>query len=85
MPENKKAGGTGFFGSYCGNALSVLCQSLDTLGAKSLADELVALFHLHDLQIRIELTPSRSHGETAGITELRLLATRCTNRHERTP
>ena len=85
VPENEKAGGAGFFLLYLGDALGVFSQRLNALGAKSLADEHAAFFDLHNLQIRVKLPPRRSHGETAGIAELRLLATRCTNRHERIP
>ncbi len=83
--ENEKAGEPGLFLLYLWDALGVLRQRLDALGAKSLADHYAALFDLHNLQIRVKLPPRRSHGETAGIAELRLLATRCTNRHERIP
>lgn len=85
VPENEKAGKPGLFLSWIDDALGVFRQRLDALGAKSLADECAALFDLHNLQIRVKLPPRRSHGETAGIAELRLLATRCTNRHERIP
>lgn len=84
--KNEKAGDPGLFLSYCDDdALDVLRQRLDALGAKGLADEHAAFFDLHNLQIRFKLPPRRPHGETAGIAELRLLAARCTNRHERTP
>jgi hypothetical protein len=84
-PENEKAGKPGLFVSYLGDALGVLGQRLDALGAVRLADEHTVFLDLHNLQIRVKLPPRRSHGETAGIAELRLLATRCTNRHERIP
>lgn len=84
-PENEKAGKPGLFVSYLGEALGVLRQRLDALGAVRLADEHTVFLDLHNLQIRVKLPPRRSHGETAGIAELRLLATRCTNRHERIP
>ena len=83
-PENEKAGEPGLFVSYLGD-LGVLRQRLDALGAVRLADEHTVFLDLHNLQIRVKLPPRRSHGETAGIAELRLLATRCTNRHERIP
>lgn len=84
-PENEKAGDPGLFVWCPGDALGVFRQRLDALGAKSLADEYAAFLDLHKLQIRVKLPPRRPHGETAGITELRLLAARCTNRHERIP
>lgn len=84
-PENEKAGKPGLFASYIGDVLGVFCQRLDALGAVRFADENALFLDLHNLQIRVKLPPRRSHGETAGITELRLLATRFTNRHERIP
>lgn len=85
VPENEKAGKPGLFVYVFDGALGVFGQRLDALCAVSLADVSAAFLDLHNLQIRVKLPPRRSHGETAGITELRLLAARFTNRHEWIP
>lgn len=85
MIRNEKAGFPGFFNSLTLDALGVLCQRLDALGAKSLPDERIAFFNLHNLQVRIKLPPCGPHRETAAIAKLRFLATHRTNRHRRQP
>lgn len=86
MSGIKKAGQAGFFGELGSvRCLSGLRQSLDALGAKSLADELVSFLNLHNLKVRIKLTPRSAHREAAHITKLRFFAAMFANSHRRWP
>jgi hypothetical protein len=82
----KKAGMTGLFGEFGSvRCLSRLRESLDALGAKSLANEFVSILNLHNLKVRTKLTPRSAHRKAAHITKLRLFAAMFANSHRRWP
>lgn len=80
---NKKAGRTGFLVWVWHTNLLAFRQSLDALGAKALANQILTFAHSHRLNVRVELTTGRAHREAALITKLRLLATSFTHSHRR--
>ena len=83
MRKNKKAGDTGFLVLVGQGWLLFLRQRLDALGAKMLADHLLAFAHRHRLNVRVELPAGCAHREAALVAKLRLLTTRCTHGHGR--